>query len=86
MRVSHRQKERQPGKGLNSHLGEAGEVGMSCAALNSTFLLHPVDPQWLKKGGLPGFPTQLDIVRRSGAKGFLGHRFRARPQPTLPNC
>ena len=49
---------------------------------------HPADPGGVTYIlGEEGFPTQLDIFRRSGAKGCLDSRFRVHPQPhTVPNC
>ena len=47
-----------------------------------SFFFNPADPQGITQGGLPGFPTQLDIFRRFGAKGFSDHRFRAPPAYT----
>ena len=49
---------------------------------NKPFLFLPNDPSGVTVGAVDrDFQPSYDIVRRSGAKGCLDHRIRARPQP-----
>ena len=54
-----------------TNMKNRGRYQVFLSAYNSLLLtfFNPADPREIAKGGLPGFPSQLNIFPRSGAKG-----------------